>query len=585
MFGERENHKNLLDPSEANAARESMSAAATVFPVFRAAAPTPPFFLASREASQPRQSPQRAVGGVPAVVVPSLRERVHGTRPPVRAELLTAPRPPQPPPRRTLPPVFVSAATARGASGIGARNTTGGADAAAPPAVSTPPAAAVRLPRLAFPAGDPAACDDDGPRVPQLPTRRSVVGKAVAAAVAAAAAPLPTPAAAGSDAETPPGARRPQPPAAAATVSAQTARSGRFRVPALPPNAAAPLNAATAAAVRSARFLADYDGGREAAMAADDDADAASPFDAFDERRRVSAEAAEGTGAARSRGAGAGGAAEEGSIFRVVKMAFRLSLTRGSPVVALMKALDPAALHRRLLHEVGHRKQLTRDEFHGVVARVLRTDFLSRRDSANLFALFDNDSSGLVDAAELVCGFMGLVASNEDDVSFRFLRTLLEGRERNTVHAFLSRFELQVLLGAAQRFFEGDADVVAVLAALPDRFDFSHLGRTPAAEFRRVVLESPQLRAIFDALPMLTAARDLGPAQRSMSVRSLGDMDGWMRSPQLVADQHIHPAAALQASAAENDSPRWWLSGETIYRSSALHPYPEPMFYSHPHRV
>jgi hypothetical protein len=298
---------------------------------------------------------------------------------------------------------------------------------------------------------------------------------------------------------------------------------------------------------------------------------------------------------------------DEEASSRVLKVMFQLNLTKNSAIIAKLKNIDPMDLQRRVVVELGHKKQMSRDEFYMLLCKTLKDDYLNKRDAMTLFSVFDDDKSGLVDGAEFVSGFMTLVTAGEHDIAFKFIHTILEARgEKSIVNAFISRFEVQLLIHAAQHHFADDKEIVDLLAEIPEQFNFSHhLGRIPIVELRDALTRNDDYHAIFTALP--------NPAQRSMEGRSptgnapssptarhhQGDGPGdspdkkgpdvmlttsasredFLQQQQLqTADQFINTNHDMQREAKEHDSPRWWVSGGIIYKASEHSPFPQPVF-------
>lgn len=334
-------------------------------------------------------------------------------------------------------------------------------------------------------------------------------------------------------------------------------------------------------ALHSVRYLRDYDGGVNAALANDSEPTTLL-IDQFERQGEANAQSNEALGLKTLNTHHITTVDEEASI-RVLKMMFQLSLTKNSNIISRLKALDFGAVQKRLAQEMSHRKQLSRDEFHGLIGKLLKEDFPNRRDTSNLFSLFDDDKSGMVEAVEFVSGFLNLIGSAEDDVSFKFLNMLLDGREKATVNAFISRFELQILIASAQRFYVGDPQVVQILEEFTGTFNFSHhMGRIPVAEFRRRVIENDDLRAIFENLPnpsKVGATIADSVIKREASLHA-SEQVRWATDPHLVANQFLNSNHDVQAAAEEHDNPRWTVCGDTVYRSSDSHPSPEPMFFS-----
>uniref|UniRef100_A0A7S1M695 EF-hand domain-containing protein n=1 Tax=Neobodo designis TaxID=312471 RepID=A0A7S1M695_NEODS len=288
---------------------------------------------------------------------------------------------------------------------------------------------------------------------------------------------------------------------------------------------------------------------------------------------------------------------DEEASTRVLKVMFQLNLTRNSSIIARLKELDHEYLHRKVMHELGYKKQMSRDEFFALMCKVLKDDFINKRDCMTLFSVFDDDKSGLVDAVEFVTGFLTLIAAGENDIAFKFIHTVLDSRgEKAIMNAFISRFEVQLLVGAAQHHFAGDRDIVGLLEGLPNSFNFSHhLGRIPIVQFRDRIMKDEDLSAIFSALPnpsrpakeaaavAVADARDgRAKGERSVTIQESpahgrdGEPHGSYQH--ILADQYMSQNQDLQMQAEEHDSPRWWVSGGIVYKASDSNPYPEPVF-------
>lgn len=280
---------------------------------------------------------------------------------------------------------------------------------------------------------------------------------------------------------------------------------------------------------------------------------------------------------------------DEEAASRVLKAIFQLNLTKSSNIIQRLRELDPTVLQRRIAQELGPRKQVSKDEFAVLIGKLLRDDHVNRRDCLSLFSVFDDDKSGMVDAVEFVGGFMSLIASGQHDIAYKFLATLLEGREKLTVNAFISRFELQVLLEAAKQHYYHDQEIVDLIDSLRDRFRYEHhLGRMPIAEIRSAILDDEDLKAIFTGLPnpvsLIRDAQAAAPretvfeeVQQNMKEYGATEND-WMKAPHFEADKWINSNAEKQQGAEEHDSPEWWVSGETIFRKTKSNPNEEPIF-------
>ena len=338
--------------------------------------------------------------------------------------------------------------------------------------------------------------------------------------------------------------------------------------------------------MESQHFLKDYDGGRVAAHTETDglpEVTTGAQLDDFEERQKrdeAEREAILNNSNHRRRGKNSNSVTtidEEASV-RVLKGMFQLNLTRNSQIIARLKDLDHAYLAKKVSQEMGHRKQLSRDEFYSMLCRVLKDDFVNRRDANTLFSVFDNDKSGLVDAAEFLTGLLSLVSSGVDDIAFKFINTLLEGREKSTVNAFISRFELDVLVDAAQRYYSNDPEVVQVLGGLAGEFNFTHhLGRIPVMDLRQKILEDDDYRTIFENLPNPSAQIQENAAVTTVSTVTT-DENEWLTASNVVADQFLNSDWSKQATAQEHDSPKWWTKDGTVYCSSDKNPYGEPVF-------
>lgn len=286
---------------------------------------------------------------------------------------------------------------------------------------------------------------------------------------------------------------------------------------------------------------------------------------------------------------------DEEASARMLKVMFQLNVTRNSRIMVRLKQLDMTTLERRVTVEMGHKRQLHRDEFCLLLGKLLKDDHLNRRDCLTLFSIFDDDKSGVVDAEEFVTGFISLVSSGNNDIAFRFIATLLEGREKSTVNAFISRFELQMIVHAAIQYFKGDRDVCRILEGVPNMFNFSHhLGRIPVVALREAILKDENLFTIFSSLPNIqgtakiaaesAAARSpVAAAAGSYKAPATGGLlsNADVYSPLFAADQFMVPmaqSADLQGGAAEHDLPQWWSQGGVIYRCTASQPYPQPVF-------
>lgn len=272
---------------------------------------------------------------------------------------------------------------------------------------------------------------------------------------------------------------------------------------------------------------------------------------------------------------------DEEASTRVLKVMFQLNLTRNSNIISRLKELDGSYLQRKLVHELGHKKQMSRDEFYVLMCKVLRDDYVNKRDCLTLFGVFDDDKSGLVDAVEFITGFMTLVSAGENDIAFKFIHTVLDSRgEKAIVNAFISRFELQLLVQAAQNHFAHDPEIVELLGELPNAFNFSHhLGRIPIMKLRDRIVNDEDLFAIFSVLPNPSrpAKEAVSSVDRPDAVDHTAEAEPQAQNL-IIADQYINANQDLQANALEHDSPRWWVSGGIVYRCSESNPYPEPVF-------
>jgi hypothetical protein len=284
---------------------------------------------------------------------------------------------------------------------------------------------------------------------------------------------------------------------------------------------------------------------------------------------------------------------DEEASTRVLKVMFQLNLTRNSSIIARLKDLDYEFLHKKIQHELGYKKQMSRDEFYSLMCKMLKDDYVNRRDCMTLFSVFDDDKSGLVDAVEFVSGFMTLVAAGDNDIAFKFIHTVLDARgEKAIVNAFISRFELQLLVSAAQHHFANDPDIVRLLDALPGAFNFSHhLGRIPIMQFREHIIGDEDLSAIFAALPnpsrpakeAAAAASDAAKGRKDLPTDADASTSAMRDAAEanyqhIVADQFMNQNVDLQQRAEEHGSPRWWVSGGIVYRANDTHPYGEPVF-------
>lgn len=326
---------------------------------------------------------------------------------------------------------------------------------------------------------------------------------------------------------------------------------------------------------RRRKFTFDYDGDDEAIRQRDDE----NVIDSFEES--LQSKSCEGHAVVR-----AVTTVDEEASARVLKVMFQLSVTTNSAILTRLKEIDANTLQKRVVHEIGHKKQMSREEFFILLQKVLRDEHINRRDSNTLFSVFDDDKSGLVDAGEFINGFTSLVSAGTDDVAFKFLAMLFEGREKSTMNAFLSRFELQVLITAAQSFYKADPDIVQVLENLPAQFNFSHhMGRIPVIDFRNKIVNDPELLIIFENLPnplraskeALNAVGFIHASKKEKDPNYEGSGELW-GSGHLVADQFMNPNSHLQASAEEHDSPRWWSTGAAVFRSTKSNPYEELVF-------
>ncbi len=338
---------------------------------------------------------------------------------------------------------------------------------------------------------------------------------------------------------------------------------------------------------KAALFLTDYDGGNAAVDAECDGpakARAVKLLDEFDRMRDAEFELSSRGEAIEQKAVVNVTTIDEEASIRVLKSMFQLGLMRNSQVIDRLRQMDGPYLHKRIVQELAHRKQLSRDEFHVLLSRVLKDDYLNRRDCNTLFSVFDSDRSGLVDASEFLAGLLALIETGTDDIAFKFVNTLLEGREKATINAFISRFELDILLDSAQRHYANDPEVVQVLGQLPSLFNFSHhLGRIPVVQLRQRIMENDDYRVIFENLPnpnrqsteeanAIQAAVVADSARRGMTEHE------WLVANTQVADQYMSPDWNRQLAAPEFDSPRWWTENGTVFRATDSNPYREPVF-------
>jgi len=270
----------------------------------------------------------------------------------------------------------------------------------------------------------------------------------------------------------------------------------------------------------------------------------------------------------------------------VLKVMFQLNLTKNSGIIRRLKSIEPATLHKKVLQELGHKKQMSKEEFVHLMQKVLKDDFINRRDCLTLFSVFDDDKSGLVDAVEFVSGFISLVTAGENDIAYKFIHTILDARgEKNIVNALISRFELQLLVSAAQHHYRREPEIVALLGKVPNMFNFSfHLGRIPILELRDAIARNSDLHAVFTALPnpsgrVRDAATSAVQQQQALFAESLASAAAEDRhfADLLVADQWMCADERKQAAAEEHGAPKWYCSGVTVYRQVCDQP-PQPVF-------
>eukprot|EP00759_Apiculatamorpha_spiralis_P023548 PhF_6_TR27185/c0_g1_i3/m.39912 len=187
----------------------------------------------------------------------------------------------------------------------------------------------------------------------------------------------------------------------------------------------------------------------------------------------------------------------------ILQVLFQLKLGQRSGVFKELSTYSPQQLDLRLrsLRSVFQGSQMDRDELRFILAELLHRQVhdVDAKEASTLFDLFDHNKSGSVDYDEFVEGIGLLLEANTNTAMFRWVANILE---KPFPSKLISHFEVSLLATAVLNHFQNVKEAVTLIETkLWPNLHFWSDSQLPASAFRKVVLDDPDLRRLFHALP------------------------------------------------------------------------------------